>query len=82
VIRSLVDVQGALLTWYASAGRADLPWRRVRDPYYTLVSEVMLQQTQVERVVPKFESFVRRFPDLRALARACVADVVREWKGL
>jgi len=82
VIGSLVGVQGALLTWYASAGRADLPWRRVRDPYYTLVSEVMLQQTQVERVVPKFESFVRRFPDVRALARAGVADVVREWKGL
>ncbi len=53
-----------------------------RDPYYTLVSEFMLQQTQVERVVPKFEAFVERFPDFQALASASTADVLREWKGL
>jgi len=75
-------IQAALLTWYETYGRARLPWRAVRNPYYTLVSEFMLQQTQVDRVVPRFEAFVARFPDFAALARARVADVVREWKGL
>jgi A/G-specific adenine glycosylase len=82
VTRSLEAVQRSLLAWYEIHGRARLPWRVVRNPYYTLVSEFMLQQTQVERVVPKFTSFVRRFPDVVALARASVADVLREWKGL
>jgi A/G-specific adenine glycosylase len=54
----------------------------VRDPYYTLVSEFMLQQTQVDRVVPKFEAFIARFPDIVALANASVGDVLREWQGL
>ena len=71
-----------LLEWYARHGRADLPWRVVRDPYYTLVSEFMLQQTQVDRVVPRFRAFVERFPTLDALAGASAADVLREWKGL
>ena len=72
----------ALLKWYAEHGRANLPWRVVRDPYYTLVSEFMLQQTQVDRVIPKFESFVTRWPEVHALAEASAADVLREWKGL
>jgi A/G-specific adenine glycosylase len=76
------QVWDALLGWYARAGRADLPWRLRRDPYYTVVSEFMLQQTQVDRVVPAFDAFVERFPDFEALARASVADVVRAWKGL
>lgn len=71
-----------LLEWYALNGRADLPWRIVRDPYYTLVSEFMLQQTQVDRVVPKFSAFVERFPNFAALAAASTADVLRAWKGL
>jgi A/G-specific adenine glycosylase len=71
-----------LLDWYARAGRADLPWRVRRDPYYTVVSEFMLQQTQVDRVAPKFAAFVARFPGFAALAAASVADVLREWKGL
>ncbi len=71
-----------LLGWYARHGRRELPWRRVRDPYYTLVSEFMLQQTQVDRVVPKFEAFIARFPDIVALANASVGDVLREWQGL
>jgi A/G-specific adenine glycosylase len=75
-------VREVLLAWYARHGRSSLPWRVVRDPYYTLVSEFMLQQTQVERVVPKFEAFVTRFPDIAALTRASVADVLREWHGL
>ena len=62
--------------------RRDLPWRRTRDAYRILVSEVMLQQTQVERVIPKYRSFLARFPSLRALARARFADVLREWLGL
>ncbi len=71
-----------VLRWYARHGRANLPWRVERDPYRTVVSEFMLAQTQVDRVVPKFEAFVVRFPDFAALARASAADVLREWKGL
>ncbi len=71
-----------LLEWYERHGRTALPWRKVRDPYYTLVSEFMLQQTQVDRVVPKFEAFVMRFPDIPALARASSGEVLREWQGL
>jgi A/G-specific adenine glycosylase len=70
------------LNWYDGNGRSELPWRAVRDPYYTLVSEFMLQQTQVDRVVPKFVAFVARFPDVAALANASIADVLRAWKGL
>lgn len=72
----------ALLGWYEKNGRAELPWRTSRDPYYTLVSEFMLQQTQVDRVVPKFAAFVNRFPNVRSLAQASVADVLRAWQGL
>lgn len=71
-----------LLDWYATFGRSQLPWRTVRDPYYTLVSEFMLQQTQVDRVIPKFEQFVQRYPDIDALARSSTSDVVRLWQGL
>ena len=60
----------------------ELPWRVVRDPYYTLVSEFMLQQTQVDRVIPRFQAFVERFPNVPALARASVAEVLRMWQGL
>jgi A/G-specific adenine glycosylase len=75
-------IQRRVLQWYRRAGRFELPWRTVRDPFRTVVSEFMLAQTQVERVVPKFEAFVARFPDFGALARATTADVLREWKGL
>jgi A/G-specific adenine glycosylase len=71
----------ALLAWYAAAGR-DLPWRHTRDPYAILVSEVMLQQTQVERVLPKYAEFLRRFPTLAALAAAPAAEVIRVWSPL
>jgi A/G-specific adenine glycosylase len=77
-----MTLTAALLAWYQRHGRAGLPWRASRDPYFTLVSEFMLQQTQVDRVVPKFEAFVERFPDVRALAGASVADVLRAWRGL
>jgi A/G-specific adenine glycosylase len=71
----------ALLTWYGAVAR-DLPWRRVRDPYAILVSEVMLQQTQAARVVPFFEAWMARFPDPATLAAAPVEDVLRAWSGL
>jgi len=70
-----------LLPWYAANGR-DLPWRRTRDPYAILVSEVMLQQTQVERVVPRYLAWLERWPAVEALATASPADVIREWQGL
>ena len=73
--------QRRLLAWYARHGR-DLPWRRTRDPYRVLVSEVMLQQTQVERVVPKYREFLRCYPTLQDLAAAHVADVRRLWYPL
>ncbi len=60
----------------------DMPWRRDTQPYYVLVSEIMLQQTQVERVVPKFEAFIARFPDIEELAAAPLADVLVAWSGL
>ena len=70
-----------LLAWFTEHGR-DLPWRRTRDPYSILVSEVMLQQTQVERVVPRYLRWVERWPTATALAEATTADVIREWQGL
>jgi A/G-specific adenine glycosylase len=70
-----------LLAWFRAFGR-DLPWRRTRDPYAILVSEVMLQQTQVERVVPRYVAWLERWPTAEALAAAPVADVIREWQGL
>jgi len=60
----------------------DMPWRRDTRPYYVLVSEIMLQQTQVERVIPKFEAFIAAFPDVATLARASLADVLKLWSGL
>jgi A/G-specific adenine glycosylase len=70
-----------VLSWYRRCGR-DLPWRRTRDPYRVLVSEVMLQQTQVSRVLPAYRRFLRRFQSLRGLARAPLGEVLREWSGL
>ncbi len=74
-------MESALLTWFASNGR-DLPWRHTRDPYAVLVSEVMLQQTQVQRVVPRYLAWLERWPTVEALATAPSADVIREWQGL
>jgi A/G-specific adenine glycosylase len=74
-------VEERLLAWFAEHGR-DLPWRRTRDPYAILVSEVMLQQTQVERVVPRYLAWLERWPTVEGLAAATAADVIREWQGL
>jgi A/G-specific adenine glycosylase len=70
-----------LSAWFQANGR-DLPWRRTQDPYAILVSEVMLQQTQVERVVPRYVRWLERWPTVDALAAAATADVLREWQGL
>jgi A/G-specific adenine glycosylase len=74
-------VEQLLLAWFAQHGR-DLPWRRTRDPYAILVSEVMLQQTQVERVVPRYLDWLERWPTIELLAAASAADVIRAWQGL
>jgi A/G-specific adenine glycosylase len=74
-------VEARLLAWYRSRGR-DLPWRRTRDPYAILVSEVMLQQTQVERVIPRYRRWLERWPTPAALAAESPAQVIREWQGL
>jgi A/G-specific adenine glycosylase len=74
-------VRGLLLAWYSQNGR-DLPWRATRDPYAILVSEVMLQQTQVDRVVPRYLRWLERWPTVAALASASTAEVIVEWQGL
>ena len=71
-----------LLAWHAHGGRHDLPWQHPRTPYRVWVSEIMLQQTQVGTVVPYFERFMARFPDIRALAAAPLDDVLHLWTGL
>jgi A/G-specific adenine glycosylase len=70
-----------LLAWYGANGR-DLPWRKTDDPYHILVSEVMLQQTQVDRVLPKYHEWLEKYPSLAALASAPVRDVAKTWRPL
>ena len=74
-------MEETLLAWFAAHAR-DLPWRHTRDPYRILVSEVMLQQTQVARVVPRYLAFLERWPTVEALSGARPAEVIREWQGL
>jgi len=74
-------VESRLLAWYGANGR-DLPWRRTREPYAILVSEVMLQQTQVQRVIPRYEAWLERWPTVEALAAASAREVITEWQGL
>jgi A/G-specific adenine glycosylase len=73
--------QRRLLAWYRREGRA-LPWRRTRNPYHILVSEIMLQQTQVPRVIPKYREWLRRYPSIEALAEAGVREVREAWYPL
>lgn len=75
-------MEAALAAWFAAHGRHHLPWRQTTDPYAILVSEVMLQQTQVARVVPRYLSWLERWPDVRSLSAASAADVIRAWSGL
>lgn len=71
-----------LIAWQKTAGRHDLPWQGTRDPYRVWLSEIMLQQTQVTTVIPYFQRFLARFPDVAALAEAPLADVIEHWAGL
>ena len=73
--------QNKIFTWWKKNKR-DLPWRHTHDPYKIVVSEVMLQQTQVSRVLPKYKEFLHHFPTLKSLANASPADVLRAWKGM
>src|SRR5271169_1007493 len=70
-----------LLAWFSQCQR-DLPWRRTRDPYRIWISEIMLQQTRVATAIPYYERFLGRFPDVRSLAAAPEAEVLRLWAGL
>ncbi len=80
--RALTRLRRAVWSHYRAHGRHDLPWRKTTDPYKILVSEVMLQQTQVARVIPKYRAFLERFPTVRVLARAPLRDVLIAWQGL
>ncbi len=73
--------QKEVLAWYHRNGR-DLPWRRTDDPYQIMVSEIMLQQTQADRVVPKYHQWLEQFPNIQSLATAKAAEVIRLWAGL
>ena len=73
--------QRRVLSWYR-VNQRDLPWRKTRDPYKILVSEIMLQQTQVDRVVPKYHEFLRRYPTIKTLAAASTAELRRLWYPL
>jgi A/G-specific adenine glycosylase len=77
----LIDYESRLAAWY-DANPRPLPWRRTTDPYAVLVSEVMAQQTQVERVVSRWQRWLERWPTIEALAEASPAEVIREWQGL
>jgi len=72
----------ALLAWHGRAGRRELPWQAERSPYRVWISEIMLQQTQVATVIPYYERFMQRFPDLEALAAASLDEVLHHWSGL
>src|SRR6185503_10899350 len=71
-----------VIGWQKKSGRAGLPWQGIRDPYRIWLSEVMLQQTQVSTVIPYYQRFLERFPDVKALARATEEDVLELWSGL
>jgi A/G-specific adenine glycosylase len=79
--RKVISFQKTILDWYKENQR-DLPWRKTRHPYHIMVSEIMLQQTQVNRVIIKFEEWLIRFPTVEALAESPVADVLQYWSGL
>ena len=80
--QKIKSFQRYIAQWYQQYGRNTLPWRLTTDPYKILVSELMLQQTQVSRVIPKYEVFLKRFPNLRSLKTSSLADVLILWQGL
>src|SRR5258707_5105875 len=78
---ALATFRKQLLDWFGEFQR-DLPWRRTRDPYRIWLSEIMLQQTRVAAVIPYYQRFLERFPDVKALAAAPQEEVLRLWSGL
>lgn len=80
--KTITEIQNTVWEHYAKHGRHTLPWRKTKNPYRILVSEIMLQQTQVMRVVPKYKTFLRKFPTLQSLAKSQLRDVLVEWQGL
>lgn len=80
--QEIESFQRFITKWYQKYGRRTLPWRLTTDPYAILVSELMLQQTQVSRVIPKYEAFLKRFPNLKSLKSSSLADVLILWQGL
>ena len=77
----IVEFQKKITSWY-KVNKRDLPWRRTSDPYHILVSEMMLQQTQVSRVIPKYRAWLEEYPSLQSLADADISRVLRLWMGL
>jgi len=75
------NIQKRLLQWYKKNKR-DLPWRKTRDPYAIWVSEIMLQQTQVETVIPYYQKFLESFPTVRHLAKSDLSKVLKVWEGM
>jgi A/G-specific adenine glycosylase len=80
--KKIAAFRRAVWKYYRAHGRHDLPWRKTTDPYKILVSEIMLQQTQVSRVIEKYKEFLKSFPSVRALARAPLSEVLRVWSGM
>ena len=80
--RKMGDFKAQVYTYYKAHGRHTLPWRKTRDPYKILVSEIMLQQTQVDRVIPYYRNFMKKYPTAKALASTSLAAVLTEWSGL
>lgn len=80
--KEIIAFQQFIRRWYQTHGRFELPWRQVTNPYNVLVSELMLQQTQVERVIPKYQAFIKHFPDVEKLAAAPLSAILKLWQGL
>lgn len=81
-MRNIAQFRNIVWDYYRKQGRCDLPWRKTRNPYKILVSELMLQQTQVQRVLPKYSQFLKLFPTIKILAAAHLSEVLKAWQGL
>lgn len=79
---TIAAFRAKVFSHYRTLGRHTLPWRKTKDPYRILVSEIMLQQTQVDRVIPYYHAWLRQFPNNKALAKASLGEVLRQWQGL
>src|SRR5688572_29597139 len=80
--KKIAEFQAVVWAYYRACGRTDLPWRKTRDPYKILVSEVMLQQTQCERVRVKYLEFLKTYPTVKALSQSSIQEVLTIWSGL